>query len=142
MASASSAPVIDPEKVSKATLRSGLILYSKAIIPPSVAQRHARSRLDSRPLALTSLSDLNRLVRTRRLGGVGAEEGALPGYPMRPPVGATSVPTATVRPATAAAAPAARLESRRGHTKPRLRHRGAAASGLVPGPVPRRADLR
>jgi len=33
---------------------------------------------------LTSLSDLNRLVRTRMLGGVGAGEGDLPGYPIRP----------------------------------------------------------
>ena len=32
---------------------------------------------------LTSLSDLNRLVRTRMLGGVGAGEGDLPGYPIR-----------------------------------------------------------
>ena len=31
---------------------------------------------------LTSLSDLNRLVRTRMLGGVGAGEGDLPGYPI------------------------------------------------------------
>ena len=30
-----------------------------------------------------SLSDLNRLVRTRMLGGVGAGEGDLPGYPIR-----------------------------------------------------------
>ena len=34
--------------------------------------------------ALTSLSDLNRLVRTRMLGGVGAGEGDLPGYPISP----------------------------------------------------------
>jgi hypothetical protein len=34
--------------------------------------------------ALTSLSCLNRLVRTRMLGGVGAGEGDLPGYPIRP----------------------------------------------------------
>jgi hypothetical protein len=34
-------------------------------------------------VALTSLSTLNRLVRTRRLGGVGAGEGNLPGYPIR-----------------------------------------------------------
>src|SRR5712692_9372319 len=40
-------------------------------------------RLDSRPVDLTSPSDLNRLVRTRMLGGVGAGEGDLPGYPMR-----------------------------------------------------------
>ena len=33
--------------------------------------------------ALTSLSNLNRLVRTRMLGGVGAGEGDLPGYPIR-----------------------------------------------------------
>ena len=33
--------------------------------------------------ALTSLSNLNRLVRTRMLGGVGAGEGNLPGYPIR-----------------------------------------------------------
>jgi hypothetical protein len=33
--------------------------------------------------SLTSLSDLNRLVRTRMLGGVGAGEGDLPGYPIR-----------------------------------------------------------
>jgi len=33
-------------------------------------------------LALPSLSDLNRLVRTRRRGGVGAGEGDLPGYPI------------------------------------------------------------
>ena len=33
-------------------------------------------------LALTSLSDLNRRVRTRMLGGVGAGEGDLPGYPI------------------------------------------------------------
>ena len=33
---------------------------------------------------LTSLSDLNRRVRTRLLGGVGAGEGDLPGYPIRP----------------------------------------------------------
>ena len=32
---------------------------------------------------LTSLSDLNRLVRTRMLGGVGAGESDLPGYPIR-----------------------------------------------------------
>jgi hypothetical protein len=32
---------------------------------------------------LTSLSILNRLVRTRMLGGVGAGEGDLPGYPIR-----------------------------------------------------------
>ena len=32
---------------------------------------------------LTSLSDLNRLVRTRMLGGGGAGEGDLPGYPIR-----------------------------------------------------------
>jgi len=31
---------------------------------------------------LTSLFDLNRLVRTRMLGGVGAGEGDLPGYPI------------------------------------------------------------
>ncbi len=31
---------------------------------------------------LTALSDLNRLVRTRMLGGVGAGEGDLPGYPI------------------------------------------------------------
>ena len=43
-------------------------------------------RLDSRPVDLTSLSDLNRLVRTRMLGGVGAGEGDLPGYPIRPGV--------------------------------------------------------
>src|SRR5712692_11097503 len=42
-------------------------------------------RLDSRPLDLTSLSFLNRLVRTRMLGGVGAGEGDLPGYPISPP---------------------------------------------------------
>jgi hypothetical protein len=30
----------------------------------------------------TSLSNLNRLVRTRMLGGVGAGEGNLPGYPI------------------------------------------------------------
>jgi hypothetical protein len=36
--------------------------------------------------ALTSLSCLNRLVRTRMLGGVGAGEGDLPGYPIRPPL--------------------------------------------------------
>jgi hypothetical protein len=34
--------------------------------------------------ALTSLSDLNRRVRTRMLGGVEAGEGDLPGYPIRP----------------------------------------------------------
>jgi hypothetical protein len=34
---------------------------------------------------LTSLSDLNRRVRTRMLGGVGAGEGDLPGSPIRPP---------------------------------------------------------
>ena len=34
--------------------------------------------------ALTSLSTLNRRVRTRLLGGVGAGEGDLPGYPIRP----------------------------------------------------------
>jgi len=34
---------------------------------------------------LTSLSALNRLVRTRMLGGVGAGEGDLPGYPIRQP---------------------------------------------------------
>ena len=47
-------------------------------------------------LALTSLSDLNRLVRTRMLGGVGAGEGDLPGYPIRRPSSlrlATSVST-------------------------------------------------
>ncbi len=32
---------------------------------------------------LTSLSLLNRLLRTRMLGGVGAGEGDLPGYPIR-----------------------------------------------------------
>ena len=32
--------------------------------------------------SLTSLSDLNRRVRTRMLGGVGAGEGDLPGYPI------------------------------------------------------------
>ena len=32
---------------------------------------------------LTSLSTLNRRVRTRLLGGVGAGEGDLPGYPIR-----------------------------------------------------------
>jgi hypothetical protein len=48
-----------------------------------VDQRHARSRLDSRPVDLASLSDLNRLGRTRMLGGVGAGEGDLPGYPIR-----------------------------------------------------------
>ena len=36
-----------------------------------------------RETALTSLSTLNRLVRTRMLGGVGAGEGDLPGYPIR-----------------------------------------------------------
>ena len=41
-----------------------------------------RTRLHSRPLDRTSLSDLNRLVRTRMLGGVGAGEGNLPGYPI------------------------------------------------------------
>ena len=33
--------------------------------------------------SLTSLSCLNRRVRTRMLGGVGAGEGDLPGYPIR-----------------------------------------------------------
>ena len=47
----------------------------------SVDQRHAEPRLDARPLDLTSLSNLNRLVRTRMLGGVEAGEGDLPGYP-------------------------------------------------------------
>lgn len=40
------------------------------------------ARLHSRPLDRTSLSNLNRLVRTRRLGGVGAGEGNLSGYPI------------------------------------------------------------
>jgi len=39
--------------------------------------------LSEDPLDLTSLSDLNRRVRTRMLGGVGAGEGDLPGYPIR-----------------------------------------------------------
>ena len=49
----------------------------------SMAFGNPRPRLDSRPLDLTSLSNLNRLVRTRMLGGVGAGEGDLPGYPIR-----------------------------------------------------------
>jgi hypothetical protein len=47
-----------------------------------VADGDAGPRLDTRPVDLTSLSDLNRRVRTRRLGGVGAGEGDLPGYPI------------------------------------------------------------
>ena len=35
-------------------------------------------------------SALNRLVRTRMLGGVGAGEGDLPGYPIRPGLLGTS----------------------------------------------------
>src|SRR5439155_4408818 len=50
-----------------------------------VAYGDARARLDTYPLDLTSLSDLNRLVRTRMLGGVGAGEGDLPGYPISQP---------------------------------------------------------
>src|SRR5262245_31099984 len=48
----------------------------------SVDQRHAGARLDTHPVDLPSLSDLNRRVRTRMLGGVGAGEGDLPGYPI------------------------------------------------------------
>ena len=40
--------------------------------------------LSENPLDLTSLSALNRLVRTHLRGGVGAGEGDLPGYPIRP----------------------------------------------------------
>src|SRR2546425_5727618 len=47
-----------------------------------VADGNARPRLDPRPVDLTSLSCLNRLVRTRMLGGGGAGEGNLPGYPI------------------------------------------------------------
>jgi len=47
-----------------------------------VAVGDPRPRLDSRPLDRTSLSNLNRRVRTRMLGGVGAGEGDLPGYPI------------------------------------------------------------
>ena len=46
------------------------------------SRRRASDPALSEP-ALTSLSNLNRLVRTRRLGGVGAGEGDLPGYPIR-----------------------------------------------------------
>ena len=49
-----------------------------------MADGNAQPHLDSRPLDLTSPSALNRLVRTRMLGGVGAREGDLPGYPISP----------------------------------------------------------
>ena len=41
-----------------------------------------RPRLEGGSLELTLLSCLNRRVRTRMLGGVGAGEGDLPGYPI------------------------------------------------------------
>ncbi len=41
------------------------------------------SRKIHRETSLTSPSNLNRLVRTRMLGGGGAGEGDLPGYPIR-----------------------------------------------------------
>jgi len=47
------------------------------------AAARQRPSLECGPLALTALSALNRRVRTRLLGGVGAGEGDLPGYPIR-----------------------------------------------------------
>jgi Transposase, Mutator family len=49
----------------------------------SVALGDARAHFDSRLVGLSSLSDLNRRVRPRRLGGGGTGEGDLPGYPIR-----------------------------------------------------------
>ncbi len=50
-----------------------------------VADGDAGPRLDTPPLALASLSNLNRRVRPRRLGGVGRAVSNDRPYPIRPP---------------------------------------------------------